>query len=149
MFRNTIRFCLKLAPFAYMALIWLLSSNPADSFVDTGMSWDNAFKESLHLIEFGILYVMLALFFLIDGKLTTKTNILCAAIAIAYGLTDEIHQSFVPARSATVIDFVKDTIGVLIAYFFIHHAYFGNRFKQLGNLLRKIENKFKKPVSLK
>jgi VanZ family protein len=134
-----------------MALIWFLSSNPADAFVDTGMSWDNAFKESLHLIEFGILYVMLALFFLIDGKLTTKTNILCAAIAIAiaYGLTDEIHQSFVPARSATVIDFVKDTTGVLFAFFFIHHAYFGTRFKKLGHLLRKIETKFKKPVSRK
>jgi VanZ family protein len=132
-----------------MAFIWFLSSNPADAFVDTGMSWDNAFKESLHLIEFGILYVLLALFFLIDGKLTKKINILCATIAIAYGLTDEIHQSFVPARSATLIDFVKDTIGVLVAYFFIHHAYFGNRFKQLGNLLQKIESKFKKPTSLK
>lgn len=149
MFLTTVRFCFKLAPFAYMALIWLLSSNPADAFVDTGMSWDNAFKESLHLIEFGILYVMLALFFLIDGKLSTKTNILCAAIAIAYGLTDEIHQSFVPARSATVIDFVKDTTGVLIAFFFIHHAYFGTRFKRLGHFLQKIESKFKKPASLK
>lgn len=149
MFHNTIRLCLKLAPFAYMALIWFLSSKPADAYMDTGYSWEGAFKESLHLIEFGILYLLLILFFLIDRKLTTKTNILCAAIAIAYGITDEIHQSFVPARSATVIDFVKDTIGVLIAYFFIHHAYFGNRFKQLGALLRKIETKFKKPVSRK
>ncbi|MGM0838919.1 MAG: VanZ family protein [Bacillota bacterium] len=149
MFHNTIRFCLKLAPLAYMALIWFLSSNPADAFVDTGMSWDNAFKESLHLIEFGILYLLLVLFFLIDGKLTKKVNILCAAIAITYGLTDEIHQSFVPARSATVIDFVKDTIGVLIAFFFIHHAYFGTSYQKLGSILRKIENKFKKPLSLK
>ncbi|MCA1320262.1 VanZ family protein [Bacillus tianshenii] len=149
MFLTTVRFCFKLAPFAYMALIWFLSSKPADTYMDTGYSWEGAFKESLHLIEFGILYVMLALFFLIDGKLTTKTNILCAAIAIAYGLTDEIHQSFVPARSATLIDFVKDTIGVLIAYFFIHHAYFGTRFQKLDHLLQKIETTFKKPASLK
>ncbi|WP_223701078.1 VanZ family protein [Sutcliffiella deserti] len=133
----------KIAPFFYMALIWFLSSNPADAVIDTGFSWDGAFKESLHLIAFGILYVLFVLFFLVDGKLTMKMNILCAVLAISYGLVDEIHQSFVPERSATVIDFVKNTIGVLVAYYIIHQAYFGkNRFQKIGDMLRRMEKKF-------
>ncbi|WP_425594009.1 VanZ family protein [Metabacillus endolithicus] len=35
-----------------------------------------------------------------------------------------MHQSFVPARSATVIDFVKDTIGVLVSYYIAKRKFF-------------------------
>jgi VanZ family protein len=36
------------------------------------------------------------------------------AIAAAYGATDEIHQSFVPGRSADVVDWFADASGALI-----------------------------------
>lgn len=58
-------------------------------------------------------------------------------VAIGYGLFEEIHQSIVPYRSARVIDFVKDTIGVLVASHFMHHAYFSGKFVRLGDRLRK------------
>ncbi|MBE4907297.1 VanZ family protein [Bacillus luteolus] len=116
-------FSIKIAPFVYMGLIWILSSLPHDAVIDTPYSWDRAFKESLHLIAFGILYLLFVLSFAVDGKLTHKTSKIAAAIAISYGFIDELHQYFVPYRSATVIDIVKDTIGVLVAYYLIRRFY--------------------------
>jgi len=64
-------------------------------------------------------------------------------VAILYGLVDEIHQSFMPYRSATVIDFVKDTLGVLVLSHFMHHAYFSGKFTRLGRMLRGFEGRVK------
>lgn len=139
-----LRFLLLIAPFLYMIFIFILSSLPSDAIVNTPFSWDQAFKESLHLIEFGILYGLWVLFFLVQGKLTTKTSILAAVLAIAYGFTDELHQYFVPYRSATVIDLVKDTIGVLVLFYIVKVSYFGEklpRFKKLLNWVEGLNNK--------
>jgi VanZ family protein len=38
---------------------------------------------------------------------------LALAGAVAYGLTDEWHQSFVPGRDASLIDILVDSIGAL------------------------------------
>jgi VanZ family protein len=112
-------------PIAYMALIWTLSSFPADEFVAlTDLSLDRIIKESLHLVEFGILYLLFALALYGNGQLTKKTSLLFAIIACLYGALDEIHQSFVPYRSATWIDLVKDVIGVTVAYYVVNRFYF-------------------------
>ncbi|WP_102344822.1 VanZ family protein [Bacillus sp. Marseille-P3661] len=114
-----VKYLLILSPYLYMVLIWILSSLPSDAIIDTNYSFDNLFKESLHLIEFGILYLLWALSLKLSEKLTLRSNLVIAILSIAYGLIDEIHQAFVPYRSATVIDFVKDTIGVLVAFYFV------------------------------
>ncbi|WP_010677172.1 VanZ family protein [Bacillus timonensis] len=134
-----LRFLLVIAPFLYMIFIFILSSLPSDAIVNTPFSWDQAFKESLHLIEFGILYGFWVLFFLIQGKFTRKTSILSAVLAIAYGFSDELHQYFVPYRSATVIDLVKDTIGVLVLFSIVKISYFGGKLPRLKRLLNRIE----------
>ncbi|PIN87992.1 hypothetical protein COV12_00840 [Candidatus Woesearchaeota archaeon CG10_big_fil_rev_8_21_14_0_10_32_24] len=36
-------------------------------------------------------------------------------IAIAYGITDEIHQFFVPGRSCSLFDFFLDSTGIIFA----------------------------------
>ncbi len=37
-------------------------------------------------------------------------------IAIAFGVSDEIHQYFVPGRHCSFHDVISDTIGALLAY---------------------------------
>jgi VanZ family protein len=111
-------------PLLYMALIWFLSSNPSDAIVNTPFSFDALLKESLHLIEFAILYWLIAFAFMAHNKWSERASLLAAVIAILYGLTDEIHQSFVPSRSATVIDFVKDVIGVTVSYLIAKRKFF-------------------------
>lgn len=119
-----INFLIKAIPYLYMVLIWILSSLPTDAIIDTKLSMDHFIKESLHLVEFGILYLLFAFSLRFQGKLNQKSNIIIAFISISYGLIDEVHQSFVPYRSATLIDFVKDTIGVIVAYYFVNKKLF-------------------------
>ncbi|WP_404330434.1 VanZ family protein [Mesobacillus maritimus] len=132
------KYVIRFLPVLYMVLIWVLSSMPADAVVELPDKGIDAFiKESLHLVEFGILYVLLFLAGLTFTNFKPLMSFIFMGVAIGYGLVDEIHQSFVPYRSATVIDFVKDTIGVLVASHFMHHAYFSGKFVRLGDWLRK------------
>ncbi|KAF0819747.1 hypothetical protein KIS4809_1608 [Bacillus sp. ZZV12-4809] len=131
-----VKWILRVLPVLYMALIWVLSSMPADAVVELpDLAVDRFIKESMHLIEFGILYVLLVLAALTAGKLTPGVNILLALFACLYGIIDEIHQSFVPYRSATLIDAVKDMTGVAVCWYFISRALFYGKFKRLGKLL--------------
>lgn len=97
---------------------------------------DSFVKESLHLVEFAILYLLLVGAMLTTGKFSFRLSLICGAIAAAYGLLDEIHQSFVPARSATVIDFVKDVTGVVAASYFVIRAYRKHGFERIIGYFR-------------
>ena len=94
-------------------------------------------KESLHLIEFAILYVLLVLASLTFERrtFTPLWNILLAVFAGLYGVSDEIHQSFYPYRSASLFDLVKDFTGILICFYFIRGALFRGKFVRLRRIL--------------
>ncbi|MEK3806918.1 VanZ family protein [Bacillus sp. FSL H8-0547] len=134
------KWALTIAPILYMILIWILSSLPADAIIKTPFSFDRLMKESLHLIEFGILYWLIALAFAANGRWTAKASVLAAVISILYGATDEIHQYFVPYRSATVIDLVKDTIGVLVSFYIMKVTYFAERPSFITSLFKKLND---------
>lgn len=138
-----VKWILRVLPLLYMALIWVLSSMPVDAVVELPDSkWDGWVKESLHLVEFAILYFLLVLALLTHRSLTAKFNLFCIVFACLYGLSDEIHQAFVPARSATLIDLVKDMIGVLAASWVVYGAYQKKRFLRLGRSLHKLQDKY-------
>jgi VanZ family protein len=46
--------------------------------------------------------------------------VLAVAIVSLYGVSDEVHQAFVPGRNADVFDWVADTTGALVAAGVIH-----------------------------
>ena len=74
-----------------------------------------------------ILYHMLAFFFfsyfllisLIQGKNKNLSVMIMIAIIISlfYGVSDEIHQLFVPGRTCSFFDFLLDSSGILFAGF--------------------------------
>jgi VanZ family protein len=120
-----IRWGLWLLPLLYMMLIWNMSSQPHNAYVELPNSAvDRFIKESLHLVEFAILYLLFVLAAFFNKKFTPTANLVFAVIAALYGLTDELHQSFVPYRSATLIDLIKDVTGVTIAYYIIRKKLF-------------------------
>ncbi|MEH7249385.1 VanZ family protein [Neobacillus niacini] len=131
------KYVVRLLPIAYMAAIWIMSSLPSNHFVELPNSGlDRSIKESLHLIEFAILYVLLVLAFLTRGRtFTMGLNALCAVIAGLYGLTDEIHQSFYAYRSASWFDLLKDVTGIAVCFYFIRGALFKGKFVGLGKVL--------------
>lgn len=47
-----------------------------------------------------------------------KIRIIAILFASAYGLSDEIHQAFVPSRDASVYDFLADCAGSIVGCLF-------------------------------
>ncbi|WP_059171875.1 VanZ family protein [Bacillus sp. FJAT-27445] len=133
------RWTARLLPFIYMAMIWIMSSLPSNHFVELpDSSVDRTIKESLHLVEFAILYGLFVLASLTGKrKFKRSINMLLAAAAALYGLTDEIHQSFYPYRSASLFDLFKDVLGIAVVYYFVDGALFKGKFTGLGGLLWK------------
>lgn len=143
--KKLLKYVLTAAPFLYMILIWIMSSNPDDAvirFPDNQL--DRFIKESLHLIEFGILYGLFVVALLAHGKLRFTLNFTVALIAIFYGFVDEIHQSFVPYRSATMIDAAKDLIGVTVLFWIVNRTYFKKQVHPLTRKMKKLEAYLKK-----
>ncbi|MBN9654995.1 VanZ family protein [Halobacillus sp. GSS1] len=100
------------------------------------------FLESLHLIEFALLYILIVLALQIHNHFSKTTNLLAAILASFYGLTDEFHQLFVDGRSFTINDLIKDWCGVWITYFIVKLKYFRRNKHPHGEPEDVIENVF-------
>ncbi len=100
---------------AYLVLIFYLSSL---SSVGISLSFDSN-SLSLHAIEYSILGFLLCRAFS-NSKYQSKALLLSIILSIFYGATDEIHQMFVPFRTATLLDLSADSLGSMIGAF----AYF-------------------------
>jgi len=53
-------------------------------------------------------------------RVTIGIVVATIAIAAAYGVSDEFHQSFVPRRSVEAMDVVADTVGASVAAFALY-----------------------------
>lgn len=92
----------------YMVLIFYLSSLERPIKYDLPYGGDKV----LHLIEYAILGFMVSWSIKEWG---IRSYIITGwIIAIAYGVSDEIHQSFVPGREASLADLLCDFFGGFI-----------------------------------
>jgi VanZ family protein len=74
-----------------------------------------------HLSEYAILAALWLRAFVRGRGLTPRNaGLLALAISAAWAILDELHQSFVPSRSASVADVALDTTGALIALTIAH-----------------------------
>ena len=94
----------------WMALIYWLSDQPVlpHPVRQYGIS-DFVYDSAAHGFTFGMLALLAYRALPGDGwrRLTWA-----AVFALAYGASDEWHQSFVPGRTATLADWAMDTLGV-------------------------------------
>ena len=70
-----------------------------------------------HLVAYFGLSVLLNLCLLFQLKYVTlykKAFLLAFLIVILYGALDELHQMFIPGRSAEVLDWTADAVGALL-----------------------------------
>ena len=101
---------------AWMAFIFSLSSEQRISVSQTYTVNFIVFK-SLHMIEYGFLFFLLFIALYKTTKLSLNTIFLLAIVmAISYGISDEIHQTFTPTRQGSVRDVFIDTIGILLCF---------------------------------
>jgi len=88
---------------AWAALIFGLSSVPD---LSSGLGgWDLVLRKLAHAAEYGIL-----------GALVVRALrrwSWALALGVAYAVSDEIHQSFVPGRQGSPLDVLIDSVGVI------------------------------------
>jgi VanZ family protein len=72
--------------------------------------------KALHLVEYGILGALCyrAFRWAAGPAVVKQALILAIGAASLYGFSDEVHQSFVPTREASLLDWVADTVGAAI-----------------------------------
>lgn len=70
-----------------------------------------------HIIAFGAFAFTLTFWFKTEKWISKakKYVLFVICITVIYGLSDEIHQYFVPNRSSSVYDLLADTIGAFLA----------------------------------
>ena len=109
-------FLFYLPPFAYMAAIFCVSAMPNPTF--QGETPDYV----LHAVEYFLLALLLLRALLSrglpDGRFAAwqRVCLLGALCAVAYGLTDELHQYVVPGRHCSLHDVFADAFGAFAAY---------------------------------
>jgi VanZ family protein len=98
----------------YMALIFTLSSVSHPPDLPSGISDGTGHA----ILYFGLgALVVRAIAGGWSRSVTIGTAMAAAAISALYGVTDEVHQHFVPPRRMEALDLVADTIGAAVAAF--------------------------------
>lgn len=94
-----------------MSVIFIFSSQPSERLPD--FSWaDRIVKKGGHMLGYGLLALSYWNVLRWDGK----KRPLAWLFAVLYAATDELHQSFVSGRNASVWDvLVFDNLGALIS----------------------------------
>ncbi len=96
-----------------MGTIYYLSSQPGDTL---NLPDVPDLDKVLHAVAYGTLAVTVLFAFprqLFEKKPMT-TSLLVVLFCLAYGISDEFHQSFVPDRTPSGLDLVADTVGAVV-----------------------------------
>lgn len=97
-------------PCLYMAGIFVLSSFHLDVTIDESVPFRD---KGIHFLEYAVLGFLCANAARrsFPDRPAWRTFAVGAFVASAWGLGDELHQAFVPGRSAEILDWVADTLG--------------------------------------
>ncbi|MCL6583177.1 MAG: VanZ family protein [bacterium] len=97
---------------AYIGLIFFLSSQSHLPISPPNIPYGD---KLCHGIEFAILGYLLMRAFRQGSRISQNTSLaLAILIALLFGLSDEIHQSFVPFRQSDIFDLLADGLGAAV-----------------------------------
>jgi hypothetical protein len=97
---------------AWMGLIFYLSSQ--SRLPDAGFNADLVAVAG-HVIVFGALAVLVDWGLRREGVTPRRAFIIALGVTVLYGISDEIHQAFVPGRHAHALDVAADAVGAIAA----------------------------------
>jgi VanZ family protein len=107
-----------LPPLIWAAVIFLFSSFPTTRASE--IHWkDFIVKKTAHIIEYAVLVMLSYRALKISGVEKKKSGYYSIFASMLYGLTDEFHQSFTPGRDPQLRDVFFDTIGAVLAIYYI------------------------------
>lgn len=93
-----------------MGVIFFFSAQPSLPHAP-GPWFDLILKKLSHAFAYGILAWLYIRALRNGGSNATALRVVSAGLALAYALSDEYHQSFVPGRNASLTDVAVDGIG--------------------------------------
>ena len=100
----------------YASLIFYLSSlpHPEDELPD--FVFKKLSDKFLHLVEYAVLGLLCyrALRWAAGQSVARRAVIITIMAVSFYGMTDELHQAFVPFRESSWLDWLADTLGGVI-----------------------------------
>jgi len=103
----------------WMLLIFILSSRPRIGITHIS-GVDFIIFKSLHVIEYGILYLLVFRGIYRTSRSTLMKQLLVAfIISFFYAVSDEVHQTFVATREGKVRDIAIDTVGITMSFLLI------------------------------
>jgi VanZ family protein len=95
-------------------LLTYLSHLPSPHPPTFGLGFEDKIYHTIAYFGWGASFLLYLVIF--KPSLSSARIILFTILATAlFGVYDEIHQAFVPNRSSTVLDWVADTLGGIIA----------------------------------
>ena len=122
-----------LPPLAWMALIWIVSSDigsadhsvgPFAWIIGAVVPWATPAQVELahmaarkigHMVEYAVLAALWFRTLYADRRLAgTQSALTALAISVAWAIVDEIHQSFVPSRTGSSLDVILDSTGATL-----------------------------------
>jgi VanZ family protein len=89
-----------------MIVLFVASSRPVPPEVDKAPDW------LTHGLAWCVLSWLVAR--ALEPMAGVRQAVITLAVAIGYGVVDEIHQSFVPGRTSDPMDVLKDAAGSVI-----------------------------------
>jgi VanZ family protein len=95
----------------WMGLIFFVSAQP--SLPSVPGRWDLLLKKGMHMAAYGILTALYLRALRGPGCDDTVIRLASVVLAVAYALSDEYHQTFVPGRNGTWVDVAVDGVGIL------------------------------------
>jgi VanZ family protein len=96
----------------WAAVIFVLSSFPGSAYPQTDVA--NADK-LVHAVIYGLLGGLVARGFVRGSRMSlAPIVVLATVVATLYGMSDELHQRFVPGRNSDWHDVAADAVGGLL-----------------------------------
>ena len=105
---------------AWLALIFVLSAQPGLRISpDPGV--DLPIRHVAHVISYGVLTVLLtrALNWGSSRRARWRLLLLAMVLATLYGVSDEVHQTYVPNRTGHLLDVGWDLLGAIAGAAFL------------------------------
>jgi len=99
---------------AWMGLIFVLSAQP-DLPHALGPWLDTLLKKTGHAFVYGVLAWLYRRALYRHVHASTSFRVVSIALAVAYALSDEYHQTFVPGRNGNLLDVAVDGVGACAA----------------------------------
>jgi len=104
----------RLPALIWAALIFIASSISRTPKLKVGIF---SLDKLIHFVEFGILGILLLLFFSEYGRFTKRGTAISFLLGVTWAALDEYHQSFVFGRNSSVYDFIADITGIFFFQF--------------------------------